>query len=99
MFMLAGDDDEPEEEKGKTSDKNWVYREGFRRNKVNIYANKTTWWKGNRIANKIAKDQFLIPYTNLVETLIEIEIKLDQASKKWLGQNKPKIVQRYINII
>jgi hypothetical protein len=27
MFMLAGDDDEPEEEKGKTSDKNWVYRE------------------------------------------------------------------------
>jgi hypothetical protein len=27
--------------------------------------------KGNRIANKIAKDQFLIPYTNLVETLIE----------------------------
>jgi hypothetical protein len=22
MFMLAGDDDEPEEEKGKTSDKN-----------------------------------------------------------------------------
>lgn len=31
--------------------------------------------KGNRVAYKIAKDQFIVPYTNIVETLIENRIR------------------------
>jgi hypothetical protein len=37
---------------------------------------------GNRIAYKIAKDQFLIPYTNIVETLIENKIRTRAGYKE-----------------
>jgi hypothetical protein len=39
------------------------------------------------IANKIAKDQFIIPYTNLVETLIENKIRT-RAGFKEVSWNK-----------
>ena len=79
MFMLAGDDDEPEEEQGKTVERKYVeFMQGVSeetRSKYYLIPTKNRDEDGNRIANKIAKDQFLIPYTNIVETLIENRIR------------------------
>jgi hypothetical protein len=91
MFMLAGDDDEPEEEKGKTSDKKYIeFIEGVSqetRDKYHLIPTKKRDEKGNRIANKIAKEQLLIPYYNLVETLIENRIRV-RAGYKEIGWDK-----------
>jgi N12 class adenine-specific DNA methylase len=95
MFMLAGDDDEPEEEKGKTVERKYVeFMQGVSeetRSKYYLIPTKQRDENGNRIANKIAKDQLLIPYTNIVETLIENKIRTRAGFKEVSGD---KIRQR-----
>jgi N12 class adenine-specific DNA methylase len=86
MMLLAGDDDEPEEEAGKTTERKYVeFMQGVSeetRSKYYLIPTKKRDENGNRIAYKIAKDQFLIPYTNIVETLIENKIRTRAGYKE-----------------
>ena len=86
MFLIGGDDDEPEEEKGKNVERKYIeFMEGVSletRSKYYLIPTKQRDEKGNRIAYKIAKDQFIIPYTNIVETLIENKIRTRAGFKE-----------------
>jgi hypothetical protein len=92
MFMLAGDDDEPEEEAGKPVEIKYIeFMQGISeetRSKYYLIPTKNRDEKGNRIAYKIAKDQFMIPYTNFVETLIENRIRVRSGKYKEIGWDK-----------
>jgi hypothetical protein len=100
MFMLAGDDDEPEEEKGKTVERKYIeFMQGVSeetRSKYYLIPTKQRDEKGNRIAYKIAKDQFLIPYTNIVETLIENKIRTRSGFKEVPGNKISKRLMKDI---
>lgn len=74
MLFIAGDDDEPEEDKGKTAEIKYLeFIDGIpkeTRNKYHLFPTKKRDEKGNRIAYKIAKDQFLIPYSSFAESIM-----------------------------
>jgi len=86
MFLLAGDDDEPEEEKGKTVERKYLdFMQGVSeetKSKYYLIPTKKRDEDGNRIAYKIAKDQMLIPYMNLVKSLIENQIRTRAGYKE-----------------
>jgi hypothetical protein len=86
LFMLSGDDDEPEEDKGKSSGRKYAeFMDGVSEEtkaKYFIIPTKKRDKEGNRVFYKVAKEHFLMPYFSLTEGIYENRIRKENNMKE-----------------